>query len=56
MEKIVNKDKLIRYIKKKYGNLYSIEYIKKTIEEIGSSYFEELNIKYMNYSKWKIVE
>ena len=54
MEKILNEDKLIRYIKKQYGNLYTYDRIAQIIEENGSSYFKELNIEYLNYGKWKI--
>lgn len=56
MKKIVGKDKLIKYIKKQYGNFYTTEQIAKIIEENGCSYFKELNIKYLNFGKWEITE
>ena len=54
MKKIVKKDKLIKYIKKQYGNFYTVEQIAKIIEEHGCSYFDRLNIKYLNYGEWEI--
>ena len=56
MKKIVGKDKLIKYIKRQYGNFYTTEQIAKIIEEDGCSYFKELNIKYLNFGKWEITE
>ena len=51
---LVTMDKLIKYIKKQYGNFYTESQIRKIIEEYGSKYFKQLDIEYINYGLKKI--
>lgn len=51
---IVNKNKLVRYIKKSYGNFYTVQQILKQIEERGAESFKELDIRYLGFNEWEI--
>ena len=55
--RIVDKNGLIKDIKKRFGNSYTIPQIEKIIEEDGCNFFNKYGTvyEYLNFGKWKIV-
>lgn len=56
MEKIVDKKGLVKDIKSRFGNFYTVPQIEKIIEEEGCIYFSKYSTiyEYLNFGKWKI--
>ena len=56
MERIVDKKGLVKDIRKRFGNFYTVPQIEKIIEEDGCIYFSKYGTtyEYLNFGKWKI--
>lgn len=57
IERIVDKNGLIKDIKKRFGNSYTVPQIEKIIEEDGCNFFSKYGTtyEYLNFGKWKVV-
>lgn len=57
VERIVDKNGLIKDIKKRFGNSYTVPQIEKIIEEDGCNFFSKYGTtyEYLNFGKWKVV-
>lgn len=53
--KIVNIKGLLKFLKKEYGNFYTVEQLKKMIEEYGANSIDN-RITYLNFGQWSIKE
>lgn len=58
MERIVNKCELIKDIKKRFGNFYTVTQIEDIIAKNGCGFFSVLDIKYeyLGFNQWKIIK
>ena len=56
MEKIVDKNGLVKDITKRFGNLYTVPQIEDIVEAEGSEYFNNSDVtyKYCLFGQWKI--
>ena len=53
--RIVNIKGLLRFFKKEYGNFYTVEQLKKMIEENGANSIDN-RVTYLNFGQWSIKE
>ena len=56
MEKIVDKKGLVKDIKKRFGNFYTVPQIEDIVEAEGSKYFNNSSVtyEYCLFGQWKI--